>query len=137
MLDDIESTNNKFVEKDNNLKNQNDASYADFLDNSEKLIRALIKGVKDLLLQDKNLSLEISKNNLHIKINTKNGTYIIAKELETKTIALTSPLSGLFKYKYDSSSGYWISIKDNHILDELLIREFCHHSKGLLTIELS
>ena len=63
---------------------------------------------------------------------TKIGTWIFVREMDTKTLTFTSPISGFFKYEYDAVSGYWLSLKDSHILDDLVIREFCKVSKGLL-----
>jgi frataxin-like iron-binding protein CyaY len=139
LLDDIDSTNNIYLKNINNPSVQdvkeNELSYNNYLKQSDIIINTLKSCFDELLVQNKDMTMNIDKNNNFISIDVKKvGTYIIAKELETKLIAVTSPMSGLFKYKYDPVSRFWISTKDSHIMDELLIREFCHHSKGLLII---
>jgi frataxin-like iron-binding protein CyaY len=136
LLDNIESTNSQYLKSKESFSSTpqvNEMSYDDYLRQSNYIFQIMINAFKELLQQDKNLSMDVDRNNLFIRINVnKLGTYIIAKELETRVIAVTSPMTGLFKYKYDPLSRYWISTKDKHIMDELLMREFCHHSKGLL-----
>lgn len=136
LLENIESTNSQYLKNKETFSSSpqvNEMSYDDFLKQSDYIFQIMINSFKELLQQDKNLSMDVDRNNLFIRINVnKLGTYVIAKELETRVIAVTSPMAGLFKYKYDPLSQYWISTKDKHIMDELLMREFCHHSKGLL-----
>ena len=73
------------------------------------------------------------KDELVVNVKTK-GDYRIIIENDTNLLALTSPITGFFKYEYNQVSNFWESIKDQHILDDLLIREFCKHSKGVLEI---
>jgi frataxin-like iron-binding protein CyaY len=141
LFDVIESTNSEYLKNENHSDVKNvkveEMSFNDFLNYSDKLINALHSGFQELKKYDENIKIEKDPRNLHLKIIVnKVGSYIIVKELETRQIAMTSPLSGLFKYKYDPVSKYWISTKDSHILDELLVREFCKHSKGLLEINI-
>jgi frataxin-like iron-binding protein CyaY len=134
LFDSIESTNGQFLKKKElDAVEVIEISYSDFISQSDYIFSIMKNAFKELLDQDKNLSMEVDRNNLFIKINVKKvGTYIISKELESRLIAVTSPLTGLFKYKFDPVSRYWISTRDNHIMDELLMREFCQHSMGLL-----
>lgn len=140
MFDEIESTNSDYLKVDNTSQDANvkvqELSFNDYMYYSDKFINALKIGLEDLIKYDRDIVIEKDPRNFHVKINVKKvGIYVVAKEMETRQIGLTSPISGLFKYKYDPVSRYWISTKDSHILDELLIREFCHHSKGLLEIK--
>ena len=112
----------------------NDISLDEFLKQSERYFEKLNKAFIELKQSEKNIKIDKTQNNISINV-PRVGVYIIARENETRLITLTSPLSGLFKYRYDSANNYWISIKDNHIIDELLIREFCYHSGGLLIID--
>jgi frataxin-like iron-binding protein CyaY len=138
LLEHIESTNSQYMKLEDN-KSSNDLTFNEYIKNSEKMMLKLRKAFEVLLSQDNNLSLDLGANqgNLNfLKVEVKSlGVYIISREFETKTLTVTSPISGLFKYKYDSKTNYWISVKDTHILDELLMREFCQHSKGYLNIE--
>ena len=45
-------------------------------------------------------------------------------------IEMTSPFSGLWKYYYDAANDRWLCNKDNHQIDELLLREVTKHLKG-------
>lgn len=140
MFNNIESTNRTILVNQNTQNQQNlkidEMSFDDFIRESDKYLNKMKDAFRELLNQDKDLSMEIDpRYNMFIKIHVKKlGTYILSKELETKYLTLTSPISGLFKYKYDSANSYWINVKDHHILEELLVREFCQHSKGLLII---
>ena len=142
IFDELESTNSKYLENINDPEKKNlkadEISFNDYLRESDKIFSLLRHSFNELISQDSNIQIENDRSgkNLYIKVNVRNvGTYIVAKEIETLQIALTSPLTGLFKYKYNPVSRYWISTKDSHIMDELLIREFCQHSKGLLIID--
>jgi frataxin-like iron-binding protein CyaY len=142
LISNSESTNIKLMENINNPSQQTlkvkTISYSDYLELSDKMMKNLKNAFEDLSLSDSNILIEADNKtpyNLAMKINVKGqGVYIIAKELETRSINVTSPLTGLFKYSYDPISKYWKSLKDGHIMDELLMREFCKHSKGLLII---
>ena len=141
LFDMIESTNSDFLKNVNNPTDTNvkvqEMTFTDFMYITDKLIDALFVGFNEIIRYDSNIKVEKDPRNFHIKINVKGvGIYIIAKEVETRQISLTSPISGLFKYHYDPVSKYWVSKKDAHIMDELLTREFCKHSKGLLEIKL-
>jgi frataxin-like iron-binding protein CyaY len=143
ILDEVDSTNKEYLQNQNHPDQKGikyiEMSYADFLRESDNFILRLRSAFKDIITQDRNVSLEYNKTdpyNLSFKVHVKNqGTYVIAKELETRLLTVTSPLSGFFKYNYDPQRKYWISIRDGHILEELLMREFCQHSKGLLIID--
>lgn len=76
---------------------------------------------------------EYTSDSLTISVKDK-GSYIIEIEKDLNFLCLNSPISGFFKYTYDENCGFWVNIKDQHILDDLLIREFCKHSKGMLEI---
>jgi frataxin-like iron-binding protein CyaY len=141
MFDAIESTNSTLLVNINNSEQSNlkfnDLPFNEYLIQAEKYFNLLKSAFANLIEVDENISIETdgTRYNLFLKINVKKvGVYTILKELEGKIISVTSPISGLFKYKFDTVSNYWISTKDKHILEELLIREFCLHSKGLLII---
>lgn len=86
-------------------------------------------------IDDENVMIEVRDETiLSIKAG-KVGNYIFKIDEEMLNISFTSPVSGYFKYTLNQTSGFWENIKDQHILDDLLIREFCKHSKGLLIIE--
>ena len=140
-LIDMAEYNNNLLNDESGQKIKekiDEIEYEEYLNKSNDLIISIKKGLIELEENDRNIKLEYNnkdKYNLSIKVNVKDiGTYIFVKELETKLFTLTSPISGLFKYYYDQQSKYWRSIKDNHIFDDILIREFCLHSKGILQL---
>jgi frataxin-like iron-binding protein CyaY len=141
LFDIIESTNSDYLKNTNNPTDMKvkvqEMTFTDYMYITDKLINALVDGFNELLKYESNIKIEKDPRNFHLKINVKGvGIYIISKEVETRQISLTSPISGLFKYQYDPVSQYWVSTKDTHIMDDLLIREFCKHSKGLLEIKI-
>ena len=135
---DINNQHEEYI----NLNNYNNASKntvlnsVDYISNKNKYFKKLIKAFQ--ILDDNNVTIEeLKENYLKIKIlhNRTNKYYIFETDEDNKLITLNSPISGYFKYKYNQKSEFWESIKDNHILDDLIIREFCQHTKGLLIIE--
>ena len=62
----------------------------------------------------------------------KIGSYTITSN--SGVFSMQSPQSGLYNYSWDSANGFWKSQTQEHILEELLVREFCAHSKGLLNL---
>jgi frataxin-like iron-binding protein CyaY len=135
--DNEDNFNQILEETEHNLdKNINsiEISLDEYMKQSDIFFNKLNKSFNELKQYEKNIKIEKLQNSIHITV-PKVGVYIIARETQTRLITLTSPLSGLFKYKYDSANNYWISIKDNHIINELVVREFCQHSGGLLIID--
>lgn len=102
----------------------------DFKQEAKSFFTKLYEGL--IKLDDQSVTIE-SYNNGQIKVKTVKGVYIISIE-DNKFITLNSPVSGYFRYTLDSVSGFFVNIKDDHIIDDLLIREFCKHSKGILSI---
>ena len=47
---------------------------------------------------------------------------------------MQSPTSGLYNYYWDENNKFWKSKVQEHIVDDLLVREFIMHSKGLLQL---
>lgn len=92
-----------------------------------KLYEGLLK------LDDQSVTIE-SFSNEQIKVRCVKGIYLIDIETDSKLISLNSPVSGYFRYCFDSESGFFVNVKDQHIIDDLIIREFCKHSKGILAI---
>lgn len=143
ILNDSESTNVKLTKviesNSDDILDVKEVPYTEYLHEADNLLIELHSAFVELQKSDTKIEIESDKEtkyNLNLKIKVpKEGLYVISKELETRLITVTSPISGFFKYKYDPLSRYWKSIKDGHILDELLIREFCKHSKGLLLIQ--
>ena len=64
----------------------------------------------------------------------KIGIYAFRTDASVQTITLTSPESGTHIYQYDIGNGFWKSSVQVHILEELIVREFCGHSQGLLDL---
>ena len=99
------------------------------------LIKKILNAMSELQIDNKKNIIEYNEKFITLRVTIdKVGFYIINKEDDQMLLTLTSPVSGFFKYKYDDDTGYWINVKDNHIIDELLVREFCKHSNGILNI---
>lgn len=101
-----------------------------------KLVNAINNLNDGNVLMNEVKEFEVKVNILNKKIDKTNvGMYIFKYDENTMQMSLTSPISGFFRYNYDKDSGFWINEKDNHILDDIVIREFCKHSKDLLLFE--
>jgi frataxin-like iron-binding protein CyaY len=135
-LDEIFENTNPAEQVDTKDLLNKEVSFDKYIEESNKLFEKLRLAFDQVCKADSKVSINPAPSKFVFSVNVhKLGDYIIAKELETKLITLTSPVSGLFKYKFDEINKQWISIKDSHILNEILMREFCYHSKGLLIIE--
>jgi frataxin-like iron-binding protein CyaY len=139
-IDDIDINLDNIVEtKPNNTLNQSstqiepkEISLDAFMNHSLRYFEKIHKAFQNLK-EYEDIKIETDKNSFFLRVTMKQiGTWIFVRELDTKNVTFTSPISGFFKYKYDPTSNYWISLKDGHILDDLVIREFCKVSKGLL-----
>ena len=62
------------------------------------------------------------------------GDYTFSSDTASQTFSLQSPESGIHNYEYDTVNGFWKSKVQVHILEEILVREFLGHSKGLLEL---
>lgn len=137
-LDDILDSRNAINSDSPDTVKVVDIKFDEYIRQADKMFDKCIESFQELETQDKNVKVELNKNDKYqftIKIHVKDiGVYVLTKELETKSVSLLSPVSGFFRYKYEPSVSFWRSEKDSHILNELLMREFCKHSKGLLII---
>ena len=64
----------------------------------------------------------------------KVGDYTFNSDAGSQTFSLQSPQSGIHNYKYDTANSFWKSETQVHILEDILVREFISHSKGLLDL---
>jgi frataxin-like iron-binding protein CyaY len=65
---------------------------------------------------------------LYVEIKDYGG-YIFKTNRQEQFIQMQSPKSGLWKYYYAEANNRWECNKDNHLIDELLLREvlkFCN-----------
>ena len=62
------------------------------------------------------------------------GDYTFSSDENTQIFSLQSPESGIHHYTYDEANKFWKSSVQIHILEEILVREFIGHSKGLLDL---
>lgn len=133
------SNNNKKEVSINNVINS-EKSIEIINKEAQKYLDKLIKAINNL--NDGNVLLEGVRDS-EVKINILNkkidktdvGMYIIKYDSTINQMCLTSPISGFFRYNFDATSGFWVNEKDNHILDDIVIREFCKHSKDLLLFD--
>lgn len=114
-------------------KNSQEISKEDFKIKSKQYLQRLSLAFQSI--DDTSVTIEeYNETTLSIKAG-KVGNYIFNIEIDQLQITMNSPVSGFFKYYYNKTNGFWCNIKDEHILDDLLIREFCKHTKGMLSIE--
>lgn len=146
-LDDLDSITDKLkqnniISKDATKKynstqfvNSNNQVY-NFNSIASNYLTRVVNAFIEIMNENKSVDIEVKEEENTIIVNVqKIGNYIIKKDAEQQLISLQSPISGLFKYKFDFDNEHWIDEKDGHIMDELLTREFCKHSKGLLIIK--
>lgn len=141
VIDDKKSLDSQIVKNDKindpneiNTIKQNTNKFAK--EYFSKLVNAINNLNDGNVLMNEVKEFEVKVNILNKKIDKTNvGMYIFKYDENTMQMSLTSPISGFFRYNYDKDSGFWINEKDNHILDDIVIREFCKHSKDLLLFE--
>ena len=77
----------------------------------------------------------MTRHEMELLIEVKNvGPYRFFVDMEQQLFQLHSGDSGLYQYKWDEGENFWKSTSQVHILEELLVREFIMHSKGLLDV---
>lgn len=62
------------------------------------------------------------------------GTYKLYADMESRRLFLQSPVSGMFRYEYDSRNKHWKSDGQEHIIEDLLVREFLMVTNGMLSL---
>ena len=81
----------------------------------------------------------------HIKVDRKDdfelsidvngiGQYRFFTFPGTEQLTMQSPVSGLYNYVFDTDNQFWKAVVQEHIIEDLVIREFIMHSKGLLKL---
>lgn len=79
-------------------------------------------------------SIKVTRKLDELKIEVlKVGTYSLRPDVQKRCLVLVSPVSGMYTYELEEASGFWKSTVQVHIIDDLLVREFCKHSKGWLS----
>lgn len=67
--------------------------------------------------------IHLSPDGLHLEIELQNQSIGLDFDPSSKTLEYKSPFSGIYRYSYDPIEGRFQSVKDKHILDEILVRE--------------
>ena len=77
----------------------------------------------------------IRRGDQELSIEVKNvGPYKFEVDNAQQLLKMQSADSGIYHYKWDEAQNLWKSTSQVHFLDELLVREFITHSKGLLDL---
>ena len=78
---------------------------------------------------------DLATNDLIMYIQIEEvGNYLFRGELESRELLMNSSESGAYRYVYDKEGDRWLCKKDNHLLDEILLRELMGKTKGYLSI---
>ena len=72
-----------------------------------------------------------SQDCLKILLKPDQGSYILQVDYDTRTMALTTPLSGSFTYVLCSQTGNFVGMEDGHVLEGLLVRDLIRQCHGL------
>eukprot|EP01017_Pseudomicrothorax_dubius_P033058 TRINITY_DN4387_c0_g1_i1.p1 TRINITY_DN4387_c0_g1~~TRINITY_DN4387_c0_g1_i1.p1 ORF type:complete len:166 (-),score=18.53 TRINITY_DN4387_c0_g1_i1:203-700(-) len=70
---------------------------------------------------------------LHVRIDDF-GLYVFKFDNKDQILYFTSPVSGVMKYFFDEQNERWISNRDKHLLEELLVRETTKYLRGYLNL---
>jgi frataxin-like iron-binding protein CyaY len=62
------------------------------------------------------------------------GTYKLSKDEPECFLYLFSPHTGNFNYYYNQEENMWVNTKDEHVLDEYLVRELLKFTQGYLDL---
>jgi frataxin-like iron-binding protein CyaY len=103
------------------------------------LIRTTLDGYErsfEVLKKENNAGhIKIEKTEDDLTIHVKDiGSYKFYSDATIQVLAMQSPSSGLYNYYWDEDNKFWKSKVQEHFIDDLLIREFIGHSKGLLML---
>lgn len=60
---------------------------------------------------------------LLIKLKKNNQTISLWYDEDLEELVYKSPLSGYYIYRYCDNTGFFVNKKDDHFLDELLVKE--------------
>ena len=99
-------------------------------------VNKIIKAVEELVSFNDIGFISVTKvNPVHYDINIKKiGQYALKIDYESQTLSLVTPLSGIHTYKFDDTNQWWLSIKETHNIEEMLMREFSEFAKGYLRL---
>ena len=90
---------------------------------------------KELVTENDPGRMKVTRSDYKLVISVKRiGDYTFMSDAPSQTFSLQSPESGIYNYKYDTENGFWKSTTQVHILEEILVREFIGHSKGMLNL---
>lgn len=70
---------------------------------------------------------------LSVDIETM-GTYKFQVSVEQQVLYMFSPLTGVYRYYYDENESRWLNTKDQHMIDEYIVRELARPLKGNLVL---
>ena len=104
-----------FLEKVRTTLDQYDRSFQKLITENNSGHIKIIKGEDELTIEVKDI-----------------GPYKFTSDVSKQEFTMQSPMSGLYNYYWDETNNFWKSRVQEHIVDDLLIREFIMHSKGLL-----
>lgn len=107
---------------------------------AEKKLGQLERAFEDYKSQEPRVSdvdryVEIDSDNQILSVVIDDvGVYVFRANQESELIYAVSPLSGVMKYFYLQDQKRWCSNKDEHLLDELLMRDLMTVCKGYLML---
>ena len=106
-----------------------------FLELVEKSLDKYETAFLNLQQQNDKGHITVTRQEMELLIDVKHvGPYRFFVDVQEQLFQLHSGDSGLYQYKWDDTENFWKSTSQVHILEELLVREFIMHSKGLLDI---
>jgi frataxin-like iron-binding protein CyaY len=58
------------------------------------------------------------------------GKFVLKTDHEIQRLNLSTPISGVFQYKYDNATGEWLCEVDNHDIRGLITRDLIRYFRG-------
>mmetsp|Transcript_40187 Transcript_40187/g.46836 ORF Transcript_40187/g.46836 Transcript_40187/m.46836 type:complete len:178 (+) Transcript_40187:33-566(+) len=101
--------------------------------NQLKVDEPRISSIKRDDFIEENLTDEKKINTLTVTIDDL-GVYEFKVFQKEKLVYVLSPVGGINKYYFDEPNERWVSNRDKHFLEELLVRETTKKCKGLLPL---
>lgn len=119
------------------IKTFPELSPAQFTDAADTKLYALHAGLQRLKEADPARVLHVGMSSLNNAVTAEIanlGTYRVWKEDPERFLYLFSPHSGSFAYYFNPEEGLWNNTKDEHILDEHLVRELLKFTHAYLDL---
>jgi hypothetical protein len=101
----------------------------DFRKEVTAMIKRMQVAIEPMVKQNDNFKVYFAEEN-HLVVETSRGNFDFRPDYKEGWLVLKSYISGYQNYRFDPEEGQWLSVKDNHDMRGLVIRDLIHHCVG-------